>query len=831
MTCYETKQYAKGIRIADGILKKYPNHGETQAMKGIIVSNLGRKEEAYELVKAGVRNDVRSHVCWHVYGLLYRADTNYKEASKCYLNALRIDPGNQNILRDLSWLQIQMRDKDGFAVTRRRILETRPSLRASWIAYAVAQYLLGERRTAAEVLSKYSESISPSERAEGYEESELLLFQCDCIEQPADALQHLDRFRDDIVDKLTWQVKRAQLLTLDGQFEEAQGAWEALLLSQPEHYRFHCGLQLALLRTPSEVCQQLLGLKHLDLPATVLSLNRDQKALLLQWYRANARERSRTAQLIILFLLLGGGDAQAFTEALERFLQHSMDAGMPSLIHDVCSLVVVPDAGRLVAVTDSAAFAAHPVTEEVLAYCAAYSSSSSPQGVLWARYLTAHLQECSGRRAEAMQAVEAALLHTPTAIDLLAKKARLLKHRGDLAAAAQVMESCRALDLQDRYLNNKSAKYYLRADLPAQAHNTLALFTKDDGGTSSVEKALGDMQCAWYQLELAAHHARGKRWEAALVSYYAVRENLTVQFNDLFDFHGYCLRKTTLRAYVDSLAVADAYWCNPRFQQAFRGAAGVLMHVLDCPEDVDGLGHLSPAERKKERAKAKKRIAAAAAASGSSTAEEVPGILSRDHTAELATWCTQIATHLQECSTDTIALYAEACLRRSKLLCVSRAITILRGKDATHPGLHLVEVKLKLKLKKVKSPLLLQVTKEIVPDAVPDLLAAYRASAVARASLPHLTAALRAAVLVDKATSSEVLQLLAVESNWNLRGVTARNIIDTAQFLTTQFPEAGATAQFLAKARELFPDCALFKKSRDTEEVAAPVPPSADGHE
>lgn len=108
VTCYEQKQYKRGVKSADAILKKHPDHGETQAMKGLILNCMGQKEEAYELVKLGLRNDVRSHVCWHVYGLLYRSDNNYKEAIKCYLNALRIDKNNQNILRDLGNLQLQV---------------------------------------------------------------------------------------------------------------------------------------------------------------------------------------------------------------------------------------------------------------------------------------------------------------------------------------------------------------------------------------------------------------------------------------------------------------------------------------------------------------------------------------------------------------------------------------------------------------------------------------------------------------------------------------------------------------------------------------------------
>jgi tetratricopeptide (TPR) repeat protein len=108
VSCYETKQYRKGLKNADTILKKYPTHGETLAMKGLILNCTGKKEEAYELVKQGLKHDVRSSTCWHVYGLVYKSDNNYKEASKCYLNAIRIDPSNQNIVRDLSWLQIQV---------------------------------------------------------------------------------------------------------------------------------------------------------------------------------------------------------------------------------------------------------------------------------------------------------------------------------------------------------------------------------------------------------------------------------------------------------------------------------------------------------------------------------------------------------------------------------------------------------------------------------------------------------------------------------------------------------------------------------------------------
>ena len=89
------------IQAADQILKKFPEHGETLAMKGLVMNSMGadKKEEAYTLVKAGLRFDMRSHVCWHVHGLLHRSDKEYGKAIKAYRQALKIDEKNMNILK------------------------------------------------------------------------------------------------------------------------------------------------------------------------------------------------------------------------------------------------------------------------------------------------------------------------------------------------------------------------------------------------------------------------------------------------------------------------------------------------------------------------------------------------------------------------------------------------------------------------------------------------------------------------------------------------------------------------------------------------------------
>jgi tetratricopeptide (TPR) repeat protein len=115
---YESKQYKKGLKACEQILKKHPQHGETTSMKSLILNQLGptRKAEARDLSKKGLRYDLTSHICWHVLGMVYRSDRNYEEALKCYQNAIKFDKDNLNILKDMAVLQMQCRLYEPYTV-------------------------------------------------------------------------------------------------------------------------------------------------------------------------------------------------------------------------------------------------------------------------------------------------------------------------------------------------------------------------------------------------------------------------------------------------------------------------------------------------------------------------------------------------------------------------------------------------------------------------------------------------------------------------------------------------------------------------------------------
>lgn len=66
---------------------------------------LKKKDESLELMKEILKKDksnFKNFTVWHVYGIIYRQNKQYKEARMSFAQALKIDDTNQNVLRDLA---------------------------------------------------------------------------------------------------------------------------------------------------------------------------------------------------------------------------------------------------------------------------------------------------------------------------------------------------------------------------------------------------------------------------------------------------------------------------------------------------------------------------------------------------------------------------------------------------------------------------------------------------------------------------------------------------------------------------------------------------------
>ncbi|XP_069457334.1 N-alpha-acetyltransferase 16, NatA auxiliary subunit isoform X8 [Ovis canadensis] len=509
LKCYEQKQYKNGLKFCKMILSnpKFAEHGETLAMKGLTLNCLGKKEEAYEFVRKGLRNNVKSHVCWHVYGLLQRSDKRYDEAIKCYRNALKLDKDNLQILRDLSLLQIQMRDLEGYRETRYQLLQLRPTQRASWIGYAVAHHLLKDYEMALKLLEEFRQTQQVPPSKIDYEYSELILYQNQVMREAdlfQESLEHIETYEKQVCDKLL--------------VEEIKG--------------------------------------------------------------------------------------EKFRELMDKFLRVNFSKGCPPLFTTLKSLYYN---------TEKVSIIQELVTnyETSLKTCDFFSpyengEKEPPTTLLWVQYFLAQHFDKLGQYSLALDYINAAIASTPTLIELFYMKAKIYKHMGNLREAVKWMDEAQSLDTADRFINSKCAKYMLRANMIKEAEEMCSKFTRE--GTSAMEN-LNEMQCMWFQTECISAYQRlgstllpnGPREEksrnapprqaSAAFSQGSLgspvlswrSQHFSEITDDQFDFHTYCMRKMTLRAYVDLLRLEDILRRHGFYFKAARSAIEIYLKLYDNP--------------------------------------------------------------------------------------------------------------------------------------------------------------------------------------------------------------------------------------------------------
>ncbi|XP_008592012.1 PREDICTED: N-alpha-acetyltransferase 16, NatA auxiliary subunit-like, partial [Galeopterus variegatus] len=214
---------------------------------------------------------------WHVYGLLQRSDKKYDEAIKCYRNALKLDKNNLQILRDLSLLQIHMRDLEGYRVPPNKI---------------------------------------------DYENSELILYQNQVMRE-ADlfqkSLEHIETYEKHICDKLLVEEIKGEVLLKLGRLKEASEVFKNLIDRNAENWYYYEGLEKAL---------QLSSLGPF-LPHGTLEER-------LQIYEEISKQHPRAISPRRLPLNLVPGEK--FRELMDKFLRVNFSKGCPPLFTTLKSL-------------------------------------------------------------------------------------------------------------------------------------------------------------------------------------------------------------------------------------------------------------------------------------------------------------------------------------------------------------------------------------------------------------------------------------------------------------------------------------------------------------
>lgn len=710
-------------------------------MKALILSNQSQQEEAFALAKLALKNDMKSHVCWHVYGLLYRADKNFDEAIKAYKFALRLEPESQSIQRDLALLQAQMRDYQGYIQSRTAMLQQRPGFRQNWTALAIAYHLSGNLAEAENVLNTYEETLKTPPPRSDMEHSEAVLYKNTLIAESGNlekALEHLDAVGKNCFDILAVMEMRADYLLRLGRNSEAEAAYVALLERNSENSHYYSALIKA------------KGVDEND--------HRTLKAIYDEWAAKNPR--GDAAQRIPLDFLEG----QDFRNAADAYLQRILRKGIPSAFVNIKALY--DNSSKLSTVQDLVeGYAVGNLNSQANGNGENQSKdgdSTFQASVFY--FLAQHYNYYLSRDlGKSLEYIEKAIALFPESVDYQMTKARIWKHYGNLPKAAEEMEKARTLDQKDRHINSKTAKYQLRNGENDKAFDNMSKFTRNE----TVGGALGDlheMQCVWYLIEDGESYLRQRKLGLALKRLHAVYTIFDTWQEDQFDFHSFSLRKGMIRAYIDMIRWEDHLRDNPYYTRA--AFAGIKAYLLlhDQPDLVHGpipqganasqdgestdnserkkaLKKAKREQQKLEKAEAEKREARKAA--DPEAKKEDPDPLGNDlvHTSEPLNQATKLLTPLLDLSPENIdaqTIGFEVYIRRSEFLgsCLSifyLLISKLAGKyllalkcilaahsiDPSHPTLHAQMARFRRTVDNLPEPLPPNVSEVIAADFDP----------------------------------------------------------------------------------------------------------------
>ncbi|KAF7350445.1 hypothetical protein MVEN_01349700 [Mycena venus] len=789
-----------------------------EVRRDISVSSANVYVEGVDLVRKGVQLDLSSHICWHVYGLIHKGEKNYKEALKCYTQALRYDKENLNILRDAAQLQTQLRIYDGLVETRHTLLKIRPAMRQHWMALAVAYHLNGNLTEAKKVLELYEATLKNVPDYD-VEHSETMLYHVRLLEdlgEFTEALAMLDVNAKSraIVDRTSIMEIRARLLSKLGS-DEAEHAWRVLVEHNPECYEYYQGyfsnLGLTLDATNPTAPQALAVLQEFS----------------TQIPRATAPRR--------LALTIASGEQ--FRDLVTPYILSGLKKGVPSLFSDIKGLYQDPAKQQII---EEAALDAQTQFSAAEPSSSAAAAEVEPTSYLWTLYFLAQHHSYLKRHTQALEILDKALAHTPTLPELHMFKGRVLKRAGDLFGGARCLEDARFLDGQDRFLNTKSAKYRLRAGMVEEASTLLGLFTKKDAATPGAD--LEDMQSLLYLVEEADAHNRNGHFGPALKKYMAVNKVFDDFEDDQYDFHGYSIRKFTVNIYLNLLTWEDRVRSHPAYVKSALAASRIFVAVHDDPSiatAATATAQLTDAQKKaKKKAKkaaqkiqedAKKAAAAQTNNNDDKGLELTPKDDDPDGTKLLQ--CTdpleRAANLLKPLATlaDTnievwIATY-DVAVRRKKYLQASKALARVAAIDAEHPELHIRRVEFRQRVSglaeppQVVSPILTESIAKLLPDEVS--VETFNSQYLQRHSTSGPAILAVAKVLVKLQTPREQVEetlFTALEGTASLDIKTALAIV--AFLHTIQSPRE---VEFRTRCGEKFELSTVFKSAEELAEL------------
>lgn len=558
---YDSKQFNPALAEARAILKKFPDHGETISMKALVTWAMGKKDEAEKLATQGLRANFKSATCWHVIGILEAKKKNYLKAMKSHQSALKQEPTNFIVLRDLAGIQHVLRMFKEYRQTRSDIIPLKSATNMSWTSFAIANYHCGvtpevdhegnlkdgkpDLNVSIEVLNMMADTMkkvkNEKQKDSGYyyDISEIYLFMAYVIclkEDWQEAIDHLNTFESDIVDIVAYHELKGRLYLKVNDFKQAEREYTWLLHRNPDNLHYYQAFEYLIKPDGVENRLKMYDILNAAFPRCLIGKRQ-----------------------ILKFLPV---DHAEYRARLHDYLLTGVIKGRPALFQDIKPLYSEPAKVKLI---------------ESIMLELAEDSELIPSAYPWVCYfLVKHFLRLQNYES-AMKYADLGIEHTPTLVELYVVKAKVYRKSKNSAKAVEFITEAQALDTADRFTNCLACKYLITDYKIKEAESMLNKFVKE---TQDISDYLRELQVLWFETEVIKICYDNKNYGECLRRCHLVKRIFNDMFEDQFDFVQYCLRKMTISSFAEFLTFEDGLFSHQIYQIAAFYASKIYFQLL-----------------------------------------------------------------------------------------------------------------------------------------------------------------------------------------------------------------------------------------------------------
>ena len=548
---FDSKRYEKVEKLCDRMLSKNPKNDQALALKGLNYYFLQKPKLGEQTLKEALKANFKSAVAWHFYAIFHKESGNYSQAMKSYNKALNFAPTNYNIIRDLSYMQLYLRQNDSFVETCKLGVENKPGMLINWVTLAFGYVLVKNYKSALFALNTAEKLGKESLKKNDFHEIRLFNAMIQTQEgKYEEAMNYLIHYKSELIDKPM--------------------VYDMIIQNAVKAKKYNIGLDYCekALNINSEninliINYFLMKINQIDFNPKIyndlLSISEDNKYLKQMQEILEELRKNFPKSKVLNNLELSFSQNKEFEQNFENYFINQVQITIPSFFINIKFIYQLqPHKIKII----------QQILDKYLSNIKSNSKVNDnldlPIHISWVYFYAAQHYLFLSDLEQAINYINLAIDITPTVIEFYMVTAKIFKHSHMMNNYRLAFDKARLLDVGDRYLNAKMAKAYIRAGDIEKNLEIMKEFVSDPLTEDNIKFS----ETLWYLNECGCAYLIKKNIIRSHYCFKNVIKVILAIVKDQVDFYNFCLRKYMLKDLYHTLVFLDGIAQNKYIVQA-----------------------------------------------------------------------------------------------------------------------------------------------------------------------------------------------------------------------------------------------------------------------